>query len=128
MQTHASHIAYLRRLPPAERDRALERTFCDTIEQLSVAIKSFTAARGHVMRNCVVDDLQLARTEFGEKECRVLLRFSASAHYGATGRRDNERLSGNAEASVDDTGAVNYLGITLTEERGFIPHDEGGQG
>ncbi len=128
MLTHASHLAYLKSLPPAELDRALERTLCDTIEQLGVAINSFTAARGHGMRNCVVDDLQLTRAELSEKDCRVVVRFSASAHYGATGRKDNERLSGSADASIDDTGAVSYLRITLAEERSFIPHDEGGQG
>ncbi len=128
MISHTSHIAFLNGLPRAELDSALERTLRDTVGQLGVAIKSVAAARGHSMRNCVVDDLQITRAELHEKDCRVVLRFSAAAFYGETGRRDNERLSGSAEASVDDAGAVNYLGITLTEERGFVPHDEGGEG
>ena len=128
MIRHADYIASLKRLPRAELDRTVERAVCDTLAQLGVAITRAAAARGHALHNCVVDDVQLARIDLADGDCRVVLRFSASARRAETGRRDNQRLSGSAEASIDDAGRVNYLGITLSEERGFVPHDEGGEG
>jgi len=128
MMRHAGYIASLKQLPRTELDRTVERALCDTLAQLGVAITSAAAARGHVLHNGVVDDLQLARIDLGDTECRVVLRFRASARRGETGRRDNQRLAGSAEASIDDAGRVSYLGITLSEERGFVPHDEGGEG
>jgi hypothetical protein len=128
MISHTSYITFLKSLPRAEVDRTLEHSLSDTLEQLGVAITSAAVARGHALHNCVVDDLQLVRAEVGEKECRAFLRFVASARRGETGRRGSERLSGSAEVSIDDAGAVSYLGITLTEERGFVPNDEGGEG
>src|SRR3954452_22427708 len=106
MSSPTGHIAVFKSLPHAELNRTLERTLADTVAQLGVAIENAAAARGHSLHHCVVDNLQLTRAELGDTECRTVLRFSASARCGETGRRDNQRLSGSAEASIDDTGAV----------------------
>jgi hypothetical protein len=125
MADHKSHIALLKSLPREEFERQLKTDLTDSLQELVAAVERAALARGHRLGNCVIDDFQVTHAEMGAQDCRVVLRYSASARRGP-GHVENDRISGSAEAVIDDEGRVTYKGITCAEEQAFVPHDVGG--
>ncbi len=125
MNARERHIAYLKGLPREECERQVRRELSDSLQELVAAIEHAAAARGHTFRSCVVDDFQIVRTDFGEHVCLVVLRYSGEARRNDPGHKDRERISGNAEAAIDDAGKVTYKGVTFSEEQTFVGPDVG---
>jgi len=126
MTGHDSHIGFLKDLAPAERERELTREVTDALQELVACVERSLPLEENTLRGCVIDDFQLHQPKLGEHDCRVPLRFSASARQGVGNAKRLERIQGNALAIIDESGRVSYRDVTFGEERAFVAHDLGG--
>jgi hypothetical protein len=125
MISQMNSIDVLKGLPQAKLYRQLQRLLSDSLQALVAELEHAAAVRGLRYRSCVVDEIRIGRVEMHEQECRVLVRFNASAQQTGTQRRLT-RLAGVADASIDDAGTVTYSNVVFTEEQAFEAHDVGG--
>ncbi len=126
MADHGSHMAFLRGLAPADFDRELRQELKDSLQELVAVIERDLPLGGNTLHGCVIDDFQVQKTEPADRECRVRLRFSASARQGVDAAVSLEQIVGTAEAVIDDAGRVRYREVRFAEDPAFVPHDVGG--
>jgi hypothetical protein len=126
MKGRDSHIGFLRTLTPEDRDREVKQELTDSLQELVAQLERQLPLDGNTLRSCVIDDFQVQETELRDRECRVRLRFSASAKPDARSSGELSRMGGQAEAIIDDSDRVAYRVISCTRERSFVPPDIGG--
>jgi|SRR5947209_6222677 len=126
MTGHDTHIHFLMEMPPAERDAELRQELSDSLQELVACIERSLPLGGNTLHSCVIDEFQILKSQVREEDCRILLRFSASARQGIGNAAQLRHISGGAEAYIDDQGRVNYCNVRFAEEPAFVGHDLGG--
>src|SRR4051812_3135175 len=92
--TGENHIRFLKDLPPREFDRELHRALTDSLQELVSCVEPALPRDGNTLHGCVIDDFQVQRIKLGESDCRVQLRFLASARNGVGSVKEMERITG----------------------------------
>jgi hypothetical protein len=126
MAGNDNHITFLKGLAPPQRDRELRQELTDSLQELVAAVEPCLPQGGNTLHSCVIDDFEVRQVELGERDGRVCLRFSGSARQGVGGAASLERITGVAEAVIDDRGRVSYRDVRFAEEPTFVAHDVGG--
>jgi len=125
---HASYLESLHELSHADLEREVREKLTDALQGLVAALEPALPVAEEAPHSCVIDDFQMVDLQRSPSECRVLVRFTASARLYAEQRGDQERITGTAEATLDDDGRVTFGGVRCASERAFVPHDVGGGG
>ncbi len=126
MTGQENHIEFLRELPPPALEGTVKQELTDGLQELVACLERCLPLGGNTLHSCVIDDFQLHAPVLTERECRIPLRFNASARQGVGGAAQLERIAGRAEAVIDEEGRVSYQRVTFGEEPAFLPHDLGG--
>jgi hypothetical protein len=121
-----NHVHFLKNLPPQELDRELRQTLTDSLQELIACVEPALRHDGNTLHACVIDDFQVRRIKLGERDCRVQLRFRASARHGMGPVKEMERITGRGEAVIDADGQVHYRGVAFAGEPAYVAHDLGG--
>ena len=126
MTEQKSHMGYLKGLAPQEFKRELTQELTDSLPELVACIEPALPSTGDTLRGCVIDEFQMGDVDVAGRECHVQLRFSASARQGMGSTKKIERISGRAEAVIDDARRVSFRGVAFNTDRSFLAHDLGG--
>jgi hypothetical protein len=121
-----THISLLTDLPPAQRDAELRRVLGDFLQELVACIERSLPLDGNTLHSCVVDDFDIQESKLRRHDCRVTVHFSGSARQGVGSTARLERLTGCAEAVIDEQGGVTYRVVRFTEEPAVVAPDIGG--
>jgi hypothetical protein len=116
----------LKSLSPRELDREVQRLLTDSLQELVAAVEPAVPREYDALQACVIDDFDVQQIECTDRECRVQLRFRASARHGVGADKELERITGRAEAVIDEVGWVRYRDVAFAEELAFVGHDLGG--
>jgi hypothetical protein len=120
------HIDFLKNLPVQEFDHELQQELTDSLQELVACVEPALPHDGDTLHGCVIDDFQVQRIRLGDRDCRVKLRFLASARQGMGAVKELERITGRGEAVIDDDGRVRYQDVAFAAEPAFLAHDLGG--
>ena len=123
---HDSYLATLNDLPPAAREQEIRQKVTDSLQGLVACVEQSLPIKPETPHSCVIDDVQVLKMDPGPDGCRLLLAYTASARLYNKGRGDLERITGKADALLDDAGQVTYRGATYDSERDFVAPDIGG--
>jgi hypothetical protein len=126
MTGHDTPIHLLTNLPPAQRDAELRRVLGDSLQELVACIERSLPLGGNTLHSCVVDDFDIQGSELHQHDCRVTVQFNGSARQGVGSAARLERLTGCAEAVLDEQGAVTYSDVRFTKEAAVVAPDIGG--
>jgi hypothetical protein len=121
-----NHIDFLKNLPPRELDYEVRQSVTDSLQELVACVEPALPRAGDTLHGCVIDEFQIQRVKLGEYDCRVQLRFLASARQGIGGVKEMERITGRGEAVIEDDGSVRYQDVAFAEEPAYVAHDLGG--
>ncbi len=121
-----NHIHFLKALPPRDLDRAIHQALTDSLQELVACVEPGVPRDGTTLQACVIDDFQVHGVRLGERDCRVKLRFVASARHGIGAGKELERITGRGEAVIDDGGRVWYQHVACAGEPSYVAHDLGG--
>jgi hypothetical protein len=121
-----SHIRFLKRLPPRELDREVRQELTDSLQELVACVEPALPREDGTPRACVIDDFQVQEVDLGERDCRVQLRFLASARHGMGAVKELKSIAGRGEAVIADDGRVRYRYVAFAGEPTFVGHDLGG--
>jgi hypothetical protein len=121
-----NHIRFLKQLPPPEFDQEVRQELTDSLQELVACVEPGMPHEGDTLHACVIDDFQVQRVMLGDRDCRVQLRFLASARQGIGAVKELERITGRGEAVIDDDGRVRYQDVAFAGEPAFVAHDLGG--
>jgi hypothetical protein len=126
MIQHASHIEFLAKLSAPELNHELKQELTDSLQELVACIEQSLPLGGNTLHGCVIDDFQAQKIDLGDHNCRVQIRFNASARQGIGSTKNLEGIVGRAEAVIDDSSRVTYRAVAFAEEQTFVAHDLGG--
>jgi hypothetical protein len=126
MIEHANHIEFLESLSPADFNRELKQELTDSLQELVACIDQSLPQGDNTQHACVIDDFQVQSINLNERDCRVQIRFNASARQGIGAAKQLEGIVGRAEAVIDESSRVKYRAVTFAEEQTFVAHDLGG--
>ena len=121
-----NHIHFLKNLPPRDFRREVHQALTDSLQELVACVEPSLPRDGNALHACVIDHFQIQRIKLGERDCRVRLRFLASARQGVGAGKRLEHITGRGEAVIDDDGRVCYHDVVQAGEPAFIAHDLGG--
>jgi hypothetical protein len=121
-----NHVHFLKTLPPQDFDRAVEQALTDSLQELLACVEPTLRRDADTLHACVIDDFQVGRVKLGDGDCRVDLRFRASARHGIGAMKEMERITGRGEAIIDADGHVRYEDVAFAEDPAYVSHDLGG--
>jgi hypothetical protein len=121
-----NHLQFLKNLPPQDFDREVQQALTDSLQELVACVEPALRRDGNTLHACVIDDFQVKRIKLGERDCRLQLRFRASARRGIGALKEMERITGRGEAVIDDDGQVHYQHVAFAGEPTYVAHDLGG--
>lgn len=126
MTGRESHTQFLAGLPAAQRDAQLRQELTDSLQELVACIERSLPLGGNTLHSCMIDEFEMQKSELRGDDCRVLVRFKASARQGVGGAAALERITGCAEAVISDRGSVSYRDVRFAEDPAVVAPDIGG--
>jgi hypothetical protein len=121
-----NHIDFLKKLPPREFQREVHQDLTDSLQELVACVEPALPRGDNTLHGCVIDELLVNGIKLGDRDCRIELRFLASARHGIGSVKELEHITGRGEAVIDDRGRVHYRDVAFAEDPAFIAHDLGG--